>query len=678
MRILQRFSADWRLVPLAFIAWLITIFSINQHWHLNLLLLVTLIFILLLIWKHSELRLYLLAMLLIALFFSFNIYALNSTTINHPIYKQAKLGSYITLAGTIIDGNKHRIQVINLLKINGENYVYPQELPNPIIDLKFSESAKEKEFWPGTKIIFSGKLSLDKSRINLLVQDSQIISDGDFLHKNIIQIRKNLKELVNELPWDGKSLIPALVFGDTSMISKTLISDFKHSGLMHLMAVSGANLAILLNFSLAIACRIKIRGYSRIVLTTILTFFFVLFCQFEPSVLRAAAMALVVVPSLSRNNGLRQLSLAVLALLLIYPELALSWGFTLSVSATLGILVLAPRIKSVWQRFLGSFWADFLAVPIAAQLATMPVIVSLSGIISIVSLPANLLAAPVIAPVTISGIILTLLAQFSHAIAYCFAWFPLTAAEIIKAIAQYSVTLPGAYLQMPNSYLYLMVSIVFSVVIYLLLLKLNIFSFYLVTVSLVVSLIFAPWIFPSNDWKITICQLEKSQIFLLANSSNDIAAVIFTENQDLKRDIVACQNKIGKSNFNTIIYNSDTVSLVYPGANMVNIHDYPGKTIFGDFEILNESLLGHNLIYERGSGNSISIYSKTDNATAEELAQDPSQIIVLPKPKIPLHNDKYVISTAKEVESINRNLILLAVGDILKIRFTATRPEFYH
>ena len=95
-------------------------------------------------------------------------------------------------------------------------------------------------------------------------------------------------------------------------------------------------------------------------------------------------------------------------LLLLDPGLARDAGFALSVAATAAIVLLAPA----WSRRLRArgCWpvlADALAVSAAAGLATAPLVAGLSGTVSLVSLPANLLAAPAVAPATVLGLAAT-------------------------------------------------------------------------------------------------------------------------------------------------------------------------------------------------------------------------------------------------------------------------------
>ncbi len=122
---------------------------------------------------------------------------------------------------------------------------------------------------------------------------------------------------------------------------------------------------------------------------------------------RAAAMgtvALVGMGSNGRERGSRRLGVAVLGLLLVVPDLAISAGFALSVLATGGILFLAPAWRDALMTWLPRWVAEAVSVPLAAQVACTPVVTALSGQISLVAVLANLLAAPAIAPATVLGL----------------------------------------------------------------------------------------------------------------------------------------------------------------------------------------------------------------------------------------------------------------------------------
>jgi competence protein ComEC len=126
----------------------------------------------------------------------------------------------------------------------------------------------------------------------------------------------------------------------------------------------------------------------------------------DASVLRAALMGSIAVASLAggrMGRGLSFLCLAVMGLLLMDPGLGTSFGFLLSVLATLGIIVLGRRMIAWTPAMLPRWAAAAWAVPLSAQLLCGPVIVLLQPQFSTYSLLANLMAAPLVAPVTLLG-----------------------------------------------------------------------------------------------------------------------------------------------------------------------------------------------------------------------------------------------------------------------------------
>lgn len=209
-------------------------------------------------------------------------------------------------------------------------------------------------------------------------------------------------------------LLPGLVVGDTRGMDPVLDEDFRRAGLAHLTAVSGANVAITIA---AVLWPLRRRAVDRRVQAAVgsaALVCFVVLARPEPSVVRAAAMGAVTLLALASGRvrmAVPALAAAVCVLLLLDPGLARDPGFALSVLATAAIVLLAPG----WSRRLRERgWpapvADALAVSAAAGLATAPLIAALSGTVSLVSLPANLLAAPAVAPATVLGLLATLVA----------------------------------------------------------------------------------------------------------------------------------------------------------------------------------------------------------------------------------------------------------------------------
>ena len=221
-------------------------------------------------------------------------------------------------------------------------------------------------------------------------------------------LRASLRGAVEHRPAPERVLVPALVAGDDAGLDPAVAEEFRATGLTHLLAVSGTNLTLLLGALLVLARALGVRGRALLVLGLLGVLGFVLLARTEPSVLRAAVMGVVGLLALTRGGGgraVRSLGVAVVVLLLLDPALAVAPGFALSVLATAGIVLLAPRWRDALARWLPRWLAEAVAVPTAAQLACTPVVAGLSGQVSLVAVAANLLAAPAVGPATVLGLL---------------------------------------------------------------------------------------------------------------------------------------------------------------------------------------------------------------------------------------------------------------------------------
>ena len=268
------------------------------------------------------------------------------------------------------------------------------------------------------------------------------------------RVRAGLREAVRHRAAEPRALVPALVLGDTSAITPALEADFRTTGLTHLTAVSGANLTVLLGFMLIMARWAGVRGWWLRIVGLVGVLAFVALCRSEPSVLRAAAMGLVVLAALGiggRRSGLRHLALAVMLLVLIDPYLSRSLGFALSVLASAGIIIWSRPWTQTLNRWLPLVVAESVAVPLAAQLSTLPLIAAISGRVSVVGLLANAVAGPLVAPATVLGFAAAGLSLVSALLAAVAGFGAAWSAQMIIWVARLAAALPGASWQWPAS-----------------------------------------------------------------------------------------------------------------------------------------------------------------------------------------------------------------------------------
>ncbi|MEU1704211.1 ComEC/Rec2 family competence protein [Streptomyces sp. NPDC005706] len=282
------------------------------------------------------------------------------------------------------------------------------------------------------------------------------------------RLRAGLREATEELPADGRALLPGLVVGDTSRITPELDEAFKETDLAHTLAVSGSNLTILLALLLGppgLARRAERRGLAprlglplraTALLAAALTLGFVIVCRPDPSVLRAAAcgsVALLALATGRRRSMIPALATAVLLLVLYDPWLARSYGFLLSVLATGALLVLAPGwSEGLRRRGVPARLAEALAAAAAAQALCAPVVAVLSARVSLVAVPCNLLAEVAVAPATVLGFAALAVAPAAMPAAKALAWCAGWPAGWIAKIARTGAALPGAGVDWPASW----------------------------------------------------------------------------------------------------------------------------------------------------------------------------------------------------------------------------------
>lgn len=210
---------------------------------------------------------------------------------------------------------------------------------------------------------------------------------------------------------DHAALLSGLVLGNDAALSDSAVAAFRRSGLSHLTAVSGQNVALLLA---VLAPFIASLGRTlRWVLTVAVVAWFVVLTRFEPSVLRASAMAVLGASAavLGRDRRpLRLLALAGVALLAIDPFLVRSVSFWLSISATTGLVLAAPglaRVIDAWAPNTGGRarrWAGAaFTTTAAAQVGVLAVSTVVFGLPSSVSLLTNVAAVPAAGAVMTCG-----------------------------------------------------------------------------------------------------------------------------------------------------------------------------------------------------------------------------------------------------------------------------------
>lgn len=226
-------------------------------------------------------------------------------------------------------------------------------------------------------------------------------------YARILQLRRDIRHAIQQLlSGEEGALITALLLGEKSSLAAETVKDFRNAGVSHLLAVSGLHLSAFSGLLLWLLKKLRLprRLCSLGAMGGVV--FFMALTGFSTSVKRAGVMMLVYLAGgLFRRepDGINSLGFSVLLLTLFNPFAALDCGLLLSFSATLGILVFqgksarwaGPWVEKIHHGFIRKWcyrFADSITLSLAANLFTMPVLLLTFGELSLVSLPANLLA----------------------------------------------------------------------------------------------------------------------------------------------------------------------------------------------------------------------------------------------------------------------------------------------
>lgn len=253
---------------------------------------------------------------------------------------------------------------------------------------------------------------------------------------------------LDTLGTESAALVLGTAYGDDSLMSSTAREEYKLSGLSHITAVSGANIAIVFlgAYRLVLAIRpyrfasayllfrswrqrLRRRGMGpsrhpqqptapnahalpplvhrlstlaiphrvMVLCGVAAVLAYAMLLDSEGSVIRSLAMGLLGAYAMLRGSGrqsLAALQTTVLMCLLAAPHLAVDMGFALSVTATSALILLGPPLIRLLMRVMPVFCAEMLAAPIVASLWCTPLILAMSGKVPLYSVPANLIAAP--------------------------------------------------------------------------------------------------------------------------------------------------------------------------------------------------------------------------------------------------------------------------------------------
>ncbi len=400
-----------------------------------------------------------------------NIYSKNFTI---DSLLQSNVGSLSTIEG-VIDSNptfKNGNQVF-IIKINKTKVeVNISSIQRLEYGMKVSVNGKLEKpenfrITNGKEVDYEAMMRARGIELRLFGKRIEVLEEnkGNVLLSNLYDFKNRIKNVISAIPKPESDLFFSMIFGGKSNLSNDLIENFKASGLLHIVVLSGQNLtivSILLFAILALFFGFKISS----ALSLIFLFSYALIGGFEPATTRAFIMASIMI--LMRLMGRysssgRALIVSAMIMIILNPYILFDDpSFQLSCLAFLGIIYISPIVQVyLIKKNVNIKLADYVAAIFGAQAAVIPYIVYSSQSITPYAMFANFLVLFSISLIMIVGMIAVIVGLYAPSI-FLIISFP------VVLVIKYIISVSNLIANIPMSTIPINVSYYFVITIYLL------------------------------------------------------------------------------------------------------------------------------------------------------------------------------------------------------------------
>ena len=265
-------------------------------------------------------------------------------------------------------------------------------------------------------------------------------------------------------PREG-SIVRGMVLGDPSRIPEDLKEAFRRSGITHILAISGQHVAVLAAMVYLVLRLFAVPTVLRNLATLALMWLYIFVAGTPPSAIRAGVVATFVLlaPLFGRQLSPLHFMTTMLAIVLAWnPLLIYNPGFQLSVAAVFGILLLRRPLQVFVKRTIlrpfekpPELLSNLLAVSLAAQIATTPIIATSFDEISVIGVVTNLVAVPLSGPVLALGLLGALVGNVAVPLAYLINVANDFLVSVLVEVAKVASALPFATVKTPGATLLL-------------------------------------------------------------------------------------------------------------------------------------------------------------------------------------------------------------------------------
>jgi competence protein ComEC len=371
---------------------------------------------------------------------------------------ETKIGDNVSLYGRVISPSISTSKSSRSVLAVGENKVLIQLSDGESVEYGDVVLAKGKLTHPENFLTESGREFDYRSYLakdgvlyvlNFTRIEQRLGNEGDLVKRTLFNIKRSfLGKIQTLLPSDEGDLLSGILLGEIE--NKGLEESFRSTGLSHILVLSGYNIAVVMVLIGALFNFLPRRIRMPLVILSIIAF--TVMVSSGSSTVRAAIMACAVVLARMSDRKIsvwRSLFLAVFVMIVANPHIIFhDPGFQLSFLATSGLVVFGD----FFSRHLGFITTRFglrevVAMSLSAQVAVWPLLVHTSGAWSIVSVPANLLILPTVAPAMFFGFITLIISYFWVPGIFLFPanfllGYMITTAEILSRFSYAEIQVP--------------------------------------------------------------------------------------------------------------------------------------------------------------------------------------------------------------------------------------------
>lgn len=358
-------------------------------------------------------------MILVSISVAFAVFGWYEVSYNYPVNQIGDNTAVREIKGVVLEKGQ----------INNDNTSYLVEAEIDGIKTKISFYGTDIEAEYGDTMIFSAVL--------FLPEDSTVFAENSYYFTRKIGLKAAIKSEIKVIPSDTKTavyyinqysdymrekimtefpddtggLLTGIFLGDKSQMSSSLKSSVKLTGISHMAAVSGFNLTLVVHIMMLLlgSIGLKNKRYLKLILIVVLILTFMVFFKMSASVLRSGTMLIIFYGAeffRRKTDTMNSVGLSCLIILIFNPCACRDIGFLLSIAGTVGVGVVGPIIS---DKVNGKFNLKKPAKGIveaviessSAILCTLPFSALFFGGISLVSLIANLILAPLFTAVVL-------------------------------------------------------------------------------------------------------------------------------------------------------------------------------------------------------------------------------------------------------------------------------------